>query len=904
MKRSDFYMAFAIMRKAAAVVFVIAAACIAAACSQGGGAPELIFSDLPGIYQSRFELFVGCSDQSLTLYYTTDCSNPTPDSNLYDSGEGISLAYRGGGRSDPSSVNIIRVAAFDSDGNQVGETLTGTYILSDVPEVRYTTMIVSIVCEPDDLYDYERGIMVEGKVRDEFLANRPAYWPEGNPQLANFFMSGREWERPAHVEFFSETGEPLLTQEVGIRVSGGYNRQNEVKSLRLFARYDYADKNVMSYDFYPGLGSLTGVPVGDFKSLILRSGSNNIWNSMVQTQFLMQLGEDVGLDTMHYRPVCVYLNGKYYGYMAMVEDYSPTYFETHYNLDADNITCINGAAELWGERVWELDNGETSEFNEFKHMMNYIMTLDMRSEEYYQKASEMLDLDNFIRYMCFEGYIANSDWPQNNVRVWRYNNGETEREDKYNPDAEAYGEDGRWRFLLKDLDLAAGYGDAVETNIFSRLDSDDGGLRLNAVFKSLFRNADFRNRVFCFMCDLISDTMKPENVGAALGEVAASALGEMRYFTKSYGVSGGSNEAWQNHLSTPMSFFERRYDIVKEQLADEYDSVWANLSVKVDGEGRVGVNTLNVDSGAELSYLVGLRVPVTATPADGWKLKSLTVDGKPVELEEVDGELCGKFMVASRNPELEVVFEPDSDYIEPTVGLVINELKYNHPRIGDYTDLVEIYNGTDAPVYLKGYTLVKEGKRSDGSDDRDEWVFPAATLGAGEYMVIACDNIGTKKLQVDYHASFALGVGDKLTLYDRYGNEVDSLKLPECNNFVVLARDELGEWYFEPDGSFGEPNIESGGYELTSVIDSNAFGKFIHDGRFIDDLAVSDGDGSYTISLMSLREHFGSDRVERHMELLESARVSGGYDLDEALAVLDYHRFYIETLDSNILFRY
>ncbi len=886
-----------------AAAAAICAVCLLNSCAAGGEL-GLSFSDPPGIYQSRFSLYVTNPDSSLTLYYTTDCSNPTPDSNLYDSDKGINLAYRGGGRSDPSSVNIIRVAAFDSKGSQVGDTLTGTYILSDVPEVRYTTMIVSIVCEPDDLYDYERGIMVEGKVRDEFLANRPAYWPEGNPQLANFFMSGREWERPAHVEFYSQTGELLLRQNVGVRVSGGYNRQNEVKSLRLIARYDYADKNVMSYDFYPGLKSLTGVPVGDFKSLILRSGSNNIWNSMVQTQFLMQLGEDVGLDTMHYRPVCVYLNGKYYGYMAMVEDYSPTYFETHYNLDADSITCVNGSAELWGERVWELDNGETSEFNEFKHMMNYIMTLDMRSEEYYQKASEMLDLDNFIRYMCFEGYIANSDWPQNNVRVWRYNNGETEREDKYNPDAEAYGEDGRWRFLLKDLDLAAGYGDPVETNIFSRLDSDDGGLRLNAVFKSLFRNADFRNRVFCFMCDLVSDTMKPENVGAALGEVAASALGEMRYFTKSYGVSGGSNEAWQNHLSTPMSFFERRYDIVKEQLADEYDSVWANLSVKVDGEGRVGVNTLDVDDGAELSYLVGLKVPVTVTFAEGWKLKSLTVDRKPVELEEVDGVLCGKFMVASRNPELEVVFEPDSDYIEPTVGLVINELKYNHPRVGDYTDLVEIYNGTDAPIYLKGYTLVKEGKRSDGSDDRDEWVFPAATLGAGEYMVIACDNIGTKKLQVDYHASFALGVGDKLTLYDRYGEKVDSLKLPECNNFVVLARDELGEWYYEPYGSFGEPNVKVDGYELTSVIDSNAFGKFIHDGRFIDDLAVSDGDGSYTISLASLREHFGSDRVERHMELLEDARVPGGYDLDEALAVLDYHRFFIETLDSNILFRY
>ena len=876
---------------------VIAAACLVTSCAASGGNPELAFVEPPGIYQSRFSLFVSCSDPSLELYYTTDCTNPTTESELYDGESGINLTYRGGGRSDPSSVNIIRVAAFDAEGSQVGETLTGTYILADVPETRYSTMIVSIVCEPDDLYDYERGILVTGKVRDEFLANRPAYWSEGNPQLANFFMSGIEWERPAHVEFYSKNGELMLAQNVGIRVSGGWNRQNEHKSLRLFARYDYADKNVMSLDAYPGLTSRIGVPVGDFKTLILRNGSNNLWNTTIQTQFLMQLGENAGLDTMHYRPVCVYLNGKYYGYMALFEDYSTTHFEINYNLDSDMITCINGSSTLWSERIWELDNGLETDFTEFKRMMNYIMTLDMRNEEYYQKASEMLDFDNFIRYMCFEGYIANSDWPQNNVRVWRYNNG---KDEKYDPDAEEYGMDGRWRFVLKDLDLAAGYGDAVETNIFSRLDSDDGQLRLNALFKSLFRNADFRNRVFCFMCDLISDTMKPENVGAELGEVAASALVEMRYYTKSYGASGGSNEKWHEHLKTPMSFFIQRYDIVKDQLADEYDSVWAKLAVEVDGEGSVGVNTLNIDGTAELSYLVGLKVPVTVVPADGWRLKSLTVGDKLVELDDMTGE----FMVTSRNLTLRAEFEPAPDYIEPTVGLVINELDYNHPRIGDYTDLVEIYNGTNEPLYLKGYTLVKEGKRSDGSDDRDEWVFPAVTLGAGEYMVIACDNIGTKKLQIDYHASFGIGVGDKLTLYDRYGDEVDSVKLPECNNFAVFARGELGEWYFEKDGSFGEPNVKADGYELSSVIDERAFDTFIHEGRFVDDLAVSDGDGSYTISLASLRNNFGADRIERHMELLEEAKVPGGYDLDKALAILDYKRFYIDSLGSSILFRF
>lgn len=63
----------------------------------------------------------------------------------------------------------------------------------------------------------------------------------------------------------------------------------------------------------------------------------------------MSLGKEIGIDTMEYRPVCVYLNGKYYGFMALFEDYSPTYFETNYNLPADGITCINGAAKVDGQ---------------------------------------------------------------------------------------------------------------------------------------------------------------------------------------------------------------------------------------------------------------------------------------------------------------------------------------------------------------------------------------------------------------------------------------------------------------------------------------------------------------------------------------------------------------------------
>ena len=46
-----------------------------------------------------------------------------------------------------------------------------------------------------------------------------------------------------------------------------------------------------------------------------------------------------------------------------------------------------------------------------------------------------IDIDNFIDYMVFESYIANEDWPSNNVRFHAI-------------------EDNKFRFVLFDLDVA------------------------------------------------------------------------------------------------------------------------------------------------------------------------------------------------------------------------------------------------------------------------------------------------------------------------------------------------------------------------------------------------------------------------------------------------------------------
>ena len=60
------------------------------------------------------------------------------------------------------------------------------------------------------------------------------------------------------------------------------------------------------------------------------------------------------------------------------------------------------------------------------------------------EMEEIIDVDNFIKYMAFQIYIVNPDWPHNNVMAWKYTGPVNES---------VYGMDGKWRFVLRDLDF-------------------------------------------------------------------------------------------------------------------------------------------------------------------------------------------------------------------------------------------------------------------------------------------------------------------------------------------------------------------------------------------------------------------------------------------------------------------
>ena len=82
----------------------------------------------------------------------------------------------------------------------------------------------------------------------------------------------------------------------------------------------------------------------------------------------------------------------------------------------------------------------------------------------YKEIEKNIDLENFIQYTALNLFVCNTDWPHNNVRLWRYTG-------EYDLDIPQ--SDGRWRFALRDMDFSFGrYENQVLPEIYTLADTD------------------------------------------------------------------------------------------------------------------------------------------------------------------------------------------------------------------------------------------------------------------------------------------------------------------------------------------------------------------------------------------------------------------------------------------------
>ena len=121
---------------------------------------------------------------------------------------------------------------------------------------------------------------------------------------------------------------------------------------------------------------------------------------------------------------------------------------------------------------------------------------------------------------------------------------------------------------------------------------------------------------------------------------------------------------------------------------------------------------------------------------------------------------------------------------------------------GRFSDIVELYNSADTPIFLGEYCL------SDSAENRFRFRLPAKMLQPDEYVLIYCDGENYIGENGEIHAGFGLSREDVLCLTDKTGRYTTlNLQFPGADMSMALNNDGN---YADSALSLGYANTEEG----------------------------------------------------------------------------------------------
>ena len=606
--------------------------------------PEPVFSMKSGFYEAAegLQLTLSASD---TIYYTLDSTDPTCSETakiyngaipMYDRSSDPNVYSRYQHDNTAQSIilktnyiassslfdkaTVVRAAARNADGT-FSKVVTNTFFVMDRDKLSYYSDIpvVSMVTDPDNLFDPDKGIYVCGNQYLDWLKANPSKankseWDSDN--VANFFSKGKEWERPANVTLF-ENGEFGFSQDLGVRIKGASTRNSQNKSFNLFARSEYGDSKLNYRLFDDNVNNASGKTVKKYDSFSLRSVG---WiDRMRELAVTNPLKELPSLATYDSRRCMLFIDGELWGLYEIMEKCSDQYIESNYDIPSENVSVIKNG---------ESEEGPESELDDLLKLSDYCKARDLSKQEAYDYVTSKIDIDSIILHYCTGLYLGTWDWPNFNYLMWR-NNGPVIDGNPYS--------DGKWRFGTFDLDYSAGltyqsFGgvQGYEYNFFNKMDVKEAP---TTIFIALLDNEEFRERfaaVFAGFAYSVYDADKMTALITAQEEKYMPYMVMMGWRwnsgtpKKDYsGFSADQAAYYSKELDTMRKFFKNRPKYAMKQMKEYLglSSDTAFLTIKTDGGGTVTSDNREMrfsDNMWSGSFGRGDKITITAIPAEGY----------------------------------------------------------------------------------------------------------------------------------------------------------------------------------------------------------------------------------------------------------------------------------------------
>lgn len=513
-----------------------------------------------GFYSEPIAAILHSNSSNVTIYYSLDGTSPNLSSLIYK--EPIVIFNQEMNKDNlafiPSSPRwkpplgsipkgiVLKAIAVDENNRKSKEFIRTFFI----EQKRPAFPVIALNVKVKDFFGYKNGIYILGKnyedkdnyIRKNIPLNLP--WWE---YPSNYLSRGNDSERKIHVEFYDNSGDSFFSDDAGVRINGNATRGYAQKSLRICFRQKYG-KNALSYDLFNEGRKDT------YNCFVLRNSGNDWDKTMFRDGLMQSLMQNTHVEIQKNRDAIVYLNGEYWGIHNIREHFDENYFANKYHIREDSIAIL----ELNGV----VSYGKKSDSNEFTKLLDFVKKNDLSVSSNYNYVLSKIDIESFTDVLIANIYFCNSDWPNNNVKFWHYKGNNNQ---SITPNMR----DGRWRWMLYDMDWGFGYN-SMSTPDINLLPKAKATGSVGILFSGLIKNkmfvTQFINRYKYFMSNAFAESnllQKIDSAEAAMDPVIRDHINRWR-------VIGTYND-WRNNVDVLRDFAKKRKKFQINQINDFFD---------------------------------------------------------------------------------------------------------------------------------------------------------------------------------------------------------------------------------------------------------------------------------------------------------------------------------------------
>ena len=597
---------------------------------------------LSGLYTGSESITIS-TESGGSIYYTTDGTEPTESSYLYDGSFTI------------DSTVIVKAIAI-RNGWASSKISDKSYIFnatSDLP-------VLHISIDPKYLWDEEVGMHVIG-----------TNGTTGPCQLvpSNY---NQDWEYQANVTLFEKDGSIGFSEGCGLSISGGCSRKAPQKSFNVSFKKAFG-VGTLDYKLFENKEETK------WEGFKVRSGGNHKSSYRMFDAFLQRTIEgELDIDLQSSRPVAVYLNNEYWGFYNIRDRLNSGYVKTHHpKIDAENIDIIKLPKLDGSSHHWLYETISAGDNIAYHALDDYITNNSMADDSHYEYVETQIDIDSYLDYIITNIYFNNGDWPGNNLRTWR----------ERSPN-------GKWRWMMSDLDALIWQGGVTNIKLLDEVINLDAknqrSLLASKFIKRLMDNEKFKAEYIQRCNTYINTIWQPSRIQPIFDDIKNEVSTEIQADTDKW--DGWDFERWDTSVIYLKDYFNLRPDYMRTMI----DTV-----LNTDGRFNLNINVTNTTHGK-----VSLHSNAYALPFNYTGIYHNDIPLKIHAIPNARYRFSHWLETGDTNSILYQSFNTDvtlTPVFELAADLVINEVHYNPNDTTNRKEFIEIYNPDSQPRALDHY---------------------------------------------------------------------------------------------------------------------------------------------------------------------------------------------------------